>query len=243
MRFSEKGGRKADVSRDSVRLFPIALLTLASAVWTPGICGAWPWSNEQKRAERQLRAGNLEQALRHYENARLRDPDNPALDYNVGNVLHMNNRLEAAAGEYSKAITRSDSDLKEMSYYNMGNTFYRMGDMNRAIESYIRALLEDPQDHDAKHNLEMALRMIQQHKEQKEKQDQEKEEKDEKEQQQKSEEQKDTVEEREVQPKEGEMSREQAERILNALNEQEKEERRELRKSKSKAKFYVEKDW
>jgi len=155
----------------------------------------------------------------------------------------MDSRLEAAAGEYSKVIAKSDSDLKEMTYYNMGNTFYRMDDMNRAIESYVRALLEDPQDHDAKHNLEMALNAVQQQQKEREKQDEEKEERDEKEQEQEREDEKGTEEKKEPQPREGEMTKEQAERILNALNEQEKKERKELKKSESRAKVYVEKDW
>ena len=245
MHFSvkEKGKRavKTDLSKFSTLVFLCGFVVLYSAV----TCEAWPWSNEQRKAERHFRKNNFEQALKHYENARLRAPDNPALDYNIGNVFHMDNRFQEAVDEYSKAIPRSQPVLKEMTNYNMGNTFYRMGDMNRAIESYINALLENPDDHDAKHNVEMALRMIEQQKQkQQQRQDKQEKKEEEKEEQQREEKEEGKSEEREQpQPKEGELSKEQAERILDALNEQERKERKELKKPKTRAKVSVEKDW
>ncbi len=238
MHFSvkEKGKRavKIDLSRSSALVFFCGLVVLYSSV----TCDAWPWSNEQRKAERHFRKNNFEQALRYYENARLKDPDNPALDYNVGNVYHMDDRFQEAVDEYSKAIPRSQPVLEEITHYNMGNTFYRMGDVNRAVESYINALLENPEDYDAKHNLEMALRMMEQ---QQQKQQQQKN-KQEKNEEEKEEEDKGEKKEQ-PQPREGELSKEQAERILDALNEQEKKERKEMKKSKARAKVYVEKDW
>ncbi len=227
---------KIDLSRFFVLAFFCGLVALYSST----ACEAWPWSNEQRKAERHFRKDNFEQALRHYENARLKEPDNPALDYNVGNVFHMDNRFQEAVGEYAKAVAASEPVLKEMTQYNMGNTFYRMGDMNSAADSYIKALLENPEDYDAKHNLEMALRMMEQQQQEQQQQD-EQEKKEEEKEEEKGE---DKGEEKEQpQPREGELSKEQAERILEALNEQEKKERKELKKSKAKAKVYVEKDW
>ena len=229
---------KRVVKKDLARFFALVFLCALVALHSSTECEAWPWSNEQRKAERHFRKNNFDQALRHYENARLKDPDNPALDYNVGNVFHMDNRFQEAISEYSKAVARSEPALKEMTQYNMGNTFYRMGDMNSAAESYIKALLENPEDYDAKHNLEMALRMIeQQQKKQQQQQNKQEEKEEEKEEESKSE------EKEQPQPREGELSKEQAERILDALNEQEKKERKELKKSKAKAKVYVEKDW
>ena len=220
----------------------IALPSLLVCICCADVCLAWPWSNDQRKAEKHFKAGDFEEALHHYENARLRDPDNPALDYNVGNVLHADSRFQEATGEYSRTINRSDSGLREVSYYNLGNTFFRMGDVNKAIESYVRALLENPEDYDAKHNLEMALKMLEQQQQKQEKEKRGESEQEEKEEQQ-PEERKEEEEEKQPEPKEGEMSKEQAERILNALEAQEKKERKELEKSKAKAKVYVEKDW
>jgi len=234
------------------RRFAVALLFVAGAICSAGSLSAWPWSNEERKAEREMKAGNLEKALRHYEMARLVEPDNPALDYNVGNVLHRGGRFEEAITEYTQALDGSDTKLAEMTHYNIGNTFYRMGDLERAVRSYVNALLEDPQDLDAKHNLEMALKANQEEKQQDEqdkkggdekqkKEDEQK--KPDREQDERKEEKEEPREEREPRPQEGELTEEQAERILNALNEQEKEERKDLKETRSRAGARVEKDW
>lgn len=240
----------------------LALVLLSCATLlgsTGGSAGAWIWSNEERKAEREMKAGNFEKALRHYEMAKLRDPDNPALYYNVGNVLHMDNKWQEAIGEYSGVLGKLDKDLEEMTLYNMGNTYYRSGDLEKAIESYVGALLERPDDYDAKHNLEMALEKTeeQQQREQDgeqggEKKEEKGEEKEEepREQDQDQEQQQDqekgtqeTDQERRPKPQEGELTKEQAERILNALSEQERKERKDLKETERRAGVRVGKDW
>ncbi|MFW6267545.1 MAG: tetratricopeptide repeat protein, partial [Marinilabiliaceae bacterium] len=41
-------------------------------------------------------------------------------------------------------------------YYNLGNAYYKTGELPRAILNYERALLHAPQDKDIRHNLELA---------------------------------------------------------------------------------------
>lgn len=211
---------------------------------------AWPWSNEERKAERQMRKGEYAKALRHYQAARLKDPDNRALDYNVGNVLHLDNNFAEALGEYSKALKGADQELAEMTYYNIGNTYYRSQDLEKAVQSYTNALLEDPEDLDAKHNLEMALRVMQEREQQQDQKDKggednEKEDEEEKKPDPNEEEQEkqEPQEEEEPRPQEGDLTKEQAERILNALNEQEKRDRKDLKESRSRTGARVEKDW
>jgi tetratricopeptide (TPR) repeat protein len=228
-----------------------AVLLFIGLVCAAQPVSGWPWSNDQRKAERKMRAGDLKSALRHYEMARLRDPDNPALDYNVGNVLHLDTRFDEAVVEYAKVLERSDGNLAQMTHYNVGNTFYRAGDLEKAERSYVNALLENPYDVDAKYNLEMALKA----KEEKEQQEEQEkkggkdEKKDEKQkepdrEQEKQEEDKPQAEdEKEPRPREGKLTKDQAERILNALNEQEKKERKDLKEARSRSGVRVEKDW
>src|SRR6185436_2984911 len=60
-----------------------------------------------------------------------------------------------------KAITSGDSPLNEKIYFNRGNTFFQMGKYQEAIESYKKALELTPSDKEAKHNLELALKKLQ----------------------------------------------------------------------------------
>lgn len=46
-------------------------------------------------------------------------------------------------------------------YYNLGNAYYRNGNMGRAVLSYERSLRLDPTDADARHNLEFVRSRIQ----------------------------------------------------------------------------------
>jgi tetratricopeptide (TPR) repeat protein len=138
-----------------------------------------------------------------------------------------------------------------MTHYNIGNTYYRSGDLEKAAEFYVNALLEDPYDQDAKHNLEMALK-AEEEKEQKEEQgkeggedekESEKQKKPEPEEKEREEEKSGDEDEREPSPREGGLTMEQAERILNALSEQEKKERKDLKETSSRSGVRVEKDW
>ena len=64
-------------------------------------------------------------------------------------------------GEYQKAIDLynemlSDDMESATIYYNLGNCYYKQGEVAKAILNYERALLLHPGDSDAKYNLAMA---------------------------------------------------------------------------------------
>ena len=65
-----------------------------------------------------------------------------------------------AQGRYQQAIRDYESLLKQgvstALYYNLGNAYYRMDDMPRAVLNYERALLLSPGDPDVRFNLQMA---------------------------------------------------------------------------------------
>ena len=68
-----------------------------------------------------------------------------------------------AKENYSLAIDIYEEILKEGVssdiYYNLGNAYYRQGDITRAIINYERALEMSPGDPDIRHNLQMAQSM------------------------------------------------------------------------------------
>jgi len=65
-----------------------------------------------------------------------------------------------AAEHYQEAAKQYESLLKQGVssdlYYNLGNCYYRMDDMTRAVLNYERALLLSPGDRDVRLNLQMA---------------------------------------------------------------------------------------
>lgn len=67
------------------------------------------------------------------------------------------------AGDYAGAIGMYEQLVNESVsnpavYYNLGNAYYRKGDLGGAIANYERALALDPRMDQARHNLEKAVR-------------------------------------------------------------------------------------
>jgi tetratricopeptide (TPR) repeat protein len=64
-------------------------------------------------------------------------------------------RYEEALLHYER-LTREDGVRNGRLYYNIANTYFRLGDLGRAILNYKRAALYIPQDENLKQNLEFA---------------------------------------------------------------------------------------
>lgn len=104
------------------------------------------------------RQGKYSEALTFYQRAEVLEPDALALHYNIGNTLYRLGRYDEAASELALATVEKNPRARSRAHYNLGNTFYRMGRIDDAIASYKRALLANPNDRQAKENLEFCLK-------------------------------------------------------------------------------------
>ncbi|GAB6012427.1 tetratricopeptide repeat protein [Viscerimonas tarda] len=91
-----------------------------------------------------------------------------------GSLLHAQTASNEAvkayqAEDYPKAIQLFEDEISRQKekglesaelYYNLGNAYFREGEVAKAILNYERALLIDPGDLDARHNLEFARTKI-----------------------------------------------------------------------------------
>jgi tetratricopeptide (TPR) repeat protein len=64
------------------------------------------------------------------------------------------NRFDSAAAQYEKILSQGYRTAEV--YYNLGNCYYKLNTINKAIINYERALKLDPQDEDVQHNLAIA---------------------------------------------------------------------------------------
>src|SRR6185503_4929587 len=85
----------------------------------------------------------------------------PEISYNIANTLYHQNKYPDAIKELEKSISNKNLSLDQRVYFNRGNSFYHLGQYQQAVESYQKALGIDPNDREAKHNLELALRKLQ----------------------------------------------------------------------------------
>ncbi len=227
-----------------------------------------------KKGIRAFDTGQWDESLQHFQDALLDDPENPVGHYNVGEALYKKKNYEEALKSYERVLNTDNPTLKEMAHYNLGNTYYQMNKYQEAIQSYIKALDLDPEDQDAKHNLElvraklkeMAQKQPQQNQpqpqtgEQEQKsgsgeqennsgqQQQQPQEQQQQEQQQSGDQQEKQNQEEQPQEAQGlekqkELSKEEAERILQALRSEEKENQKLRRTRRPSSRGAVEKDW
>lgn len=102
-------------------------------------------------------------ALNSYHSVLKERPDHQRALFNAGNAYYRLNEYTQAEETYKKAAGLK-GDYSQSALFNLGNAYYRAGDRQKAIESYKAAILADPQDKEAIHNLQLVMRQEQQDK-------------------------------------------------------------------------------
>ena len=185
--------------------------------------------------------------------------------YNLGNTVYNQNRHEEAIQYYEEATSLAKNDKeKSDAFYNLGNAHFRNQQLKESIESYKQSLRLDPSDTDARKNLFLA-KMAQQQQQQQQEQEQQNEqdqneEKNDEQQQQEQQDQQQQQENQDQPQQQGEenpisddpsqdqqqqeqkLSKEDAERLLQIIENEEKKVQEKLKKVSGK-KTKPEKDW
>jgi len=115
--------------------------------------------NEQ--GNKAYRGARFEDALRAYTEAQVRSPGSPEIQYNIGNVFYRQEDYERATEAYRKALEGARGQMRRDAAYNLGNARFQARDYAGAAAAYRGALTLDPTDRDAKRNLEIALQRLQ----------------------------------------------------------------------------------
>ncbi len=110
----------------------------------------------------EYESGNLENAQKAYDHAEQINPGNPLIANNQGNVLYRQENYEDAEKKFQSAAMSEDPKAKADALYNAGCAALMNKDPQTAVNSFQKSLALAPQDEDAKVNLEMALKMLQQ---------------------------------------------------------------------------------
>ncbi len=99
-------------------------------------------------------AGVYDQALEGFVNAQVERPQDAGLQLNVGSAHYKMGNYADAEKSFAQAALAADPQLREQAFYNLGNTAFRQGKLEDAIRYYQAALEVNPNDDDAKFNLE-----------------------------------------------------------------------------------------
>lgn len=87
-----------------------------------------------------------------------RGDDDPVARFRAANERYEQGAYEEAAREYEQLV---DAEVREPDlYYNLGNTYFKLGDMGRAVLNYERALRLSPRDDDVRSNLALVRSLL-----------------------------------------------------------------------------------
>ena len=123
----------------------VALLVIAPLP-RPAEAAAWDdlWLNKDQQAKRRLEAGDAGAAASLFEN-----PDWQAV-------------AQYRAGDYADSAEGFAANGDTRSLYNLGNAMALQGELDAAIDAYSQVLEIEPQNEDARYNLELVENLKQQ---------------------------------------------------------------------------------
>jgi Ca-activated chloride channel family protein len=114
-----------------------------------------------------------DQALQGFVDEQVERPEDPALTFNIGSAHYQMKNYEEAEKSFATVAMSGNTTLREQALYNLGNCAYRQGKLQEAVELYKAALEVDPDDEDAKFNLEFVRDEIRRRHEEQQKRQQE----------------------------------------------------------------------
>ena len=192
-----------------------------------------------RRGNRLMRDSVYDKAQVEYQKAIEKDNTNPISHFNLGNALLYQNKAEDAMKEYETAA-RLEKDKTRLAqiYHNMGVVLQSAKQFDKAVACYRNSLRNDPTNDETRYNYALSLFQLKKNQGGQDNQDQQKDdkgqdEKKEQEQQQQKQEQ-DKKDEQQQQPQPEQMSRENAEQMLNAAMQDEKATQEKIQKAQQK---------
>lgn len=162
-----------------------------------------------------------------FESAQIDAPEMPYIPYNIALTYYAEGKFEEARRQFEKTLAMTEQkDLISKTLYNLGHVAYAEGKHSDAIEYFKKALRVDPTDQDAKYNIEYlksgkAPQNPPQSQQQKSGNGQQQ-------NNEKNEEKPAESGEHKEEKRPGEMSKEDAERILQMMSDKEKEDLKSL---------------
>ena len=203
-----------------------------------------------RQGNRNFDKGDYKEAEKDYRKALELNKESVKGQFNLLAAVYKSNNFEESAKIYSNlAGNNVDRETRSKIFHNLGNSLLQSKEYEKSILAYKNALMDDPKNNDTKYNLEYAKMMLK--KQQQQQQQQNKDKKEDKKDQKDKEDQKDKKDQNKDQDKkqkqpqdQKKISKEDAERMLEALKNDEKRTMQKVKKQKSKVQVSgTEKDW
>ena len=233
----------------SYKLYVISYMAVALS-----ICFAF---NSSAQSERKLiREGNklynekkFTDAEINYKKSLNLNKNSETGQFNLGDTYYKEGKYDEASQQFQPLLSSKNLGDKEKAnlLHNLGNSYLQSKKYEESINAYKNSLKLMPKDNDTRYNLAYAQAMLRQQQQQQKqnKNDQNKDQdkkQDQKQQQQNKDQDKQQKEEQKQAQQKQKISKEDAEKMLQALNNDEKNTQKKLAK-KEGSKIVVEKQW
>ncbi|HHU42414.1 MAG TPA: tetratricopeptide repeat protein [Fermentimonas caenicola] len=200
----------------------------------------------QKDVRKNIRKGNKEykeqkfsEAADYFSKAVEGNPNSQEANYNLGNTLYRQKEWDKAIEQYnqSNALEQENPIKVSAGMHNIGNAMLQKKQLKESMEAYKMALRLNPQDDEARYNLAVVQKMIQDEEQQSDgenDQEQQEQEQDQQQNQQNQPQPPQDQEKRAEQPQEPEqMSRDNARQLLQAIEQDERETQEKVQQIKA----------
>ena len=232
------------------KFYILSLLLVASAVQVLA---------QQKTDRDYLRSGNklyndslFIKAEVDYRKALEINPKSTDAMFNLANALLMQQKAQEAMEQY-QSVSKIEKDKEKLAqiYHNMGVMLQSAKQLPQCTEAYKESLRNNPKDDETRYNLALAQKQLkdqqqnQQNQDQQQQQQEQKEDKQDQNKDQQEQEQKDQQQQNQQQQQQNknEMSKENAEQLLNAVMQDEKNVQDKVKKQIQIQGKKLEKDW
>ena len=225
------------------------------------IYGSLPILNAQSE-KKHVREGNREYEKNKYPESEIlyrKAVDNnksyPDAVFNIGDALYKQKKYDEAGKEFTDNSSMNDNKQKKAAaFYNLGNSLLLSNKVKESIDAYKNSLKLKPDNKEAKYNLAYAqdlLKLLQQQQQQnndnnkdKDKKDQKKDQKQNDKKDQNNQNPQNNSQDKQQQQQEQGISKEDAERLLNSIANDEKNVQEKVKLAKaSKEKIRTLKNW
>jgi tetratricopeptide (TPR) repeat protein len=193
-----------------------------------------------RKGNREYEKSKYQESEISYKKAIDENKQSPDAVFNAGDALYKQDKFEEAGKQFIENTNQNDDKVKKSAgFYNLGNSMFKAKKLEESIDAYKNSLKLHPNNPQAKYNLAYAQDLLRQQQEQQKKQQQDKnkqdqnkdknkqdQKKDQKDQNDKNKDQqndqKNKQDQKQQPPQKQEISKEDAQRLLNSLANDEK---------------------
>jgi Ca-activated chloride channel family protein len=179
-----------------------------------------------RQADRAFKQKQYDQAAQLYDQARQQQPEEWRLAFNVAVAQAAGKKYDEAVKGFERVAQSAPPELRQPAEYNAGNCYLAQQKNEPAIEHYKRALYLNPNDMNAKWNLELAKRQQKQQQQQQKQQQ--------KQDQKKQDQKKQDQQKQPPQPQDRKMDQDQAKRLLQSLSQADRDLRKQMAKQQQR---------